>query len=126
MVLHPVACVLTFAAWLTSLGAGIFGSLISLILALHAALVCLIVLATDFSLFSILRHHVNGDKSGSRAEYGNAIWCLLTAFVLLLAGMLIVTFTCFTTRREKRRAAAVPNEEVPGGAAPARKKRFGL
>lgn len=121
MVLHPIACGTAFIAWLVSIGAGVLGSLVSAIVAFVAWIFVLIVLATDFSLFGILRHHVNGDKSGSHAEFGNGIWCLVVAFVLLFLAILIVTFTLFSARREKR-AAAVPKTETPQ-AAP-RKKRF--
>lgn len=60
------------------------------------------VLATDFSMFGILRHHVNNDRSGARAYFASAIWCLCAAFVLLFFAMIIVTFTCFSARREKK------------------------
>ena len=123
MVLHPIACGTAFIAWLVSIGAGFFGSLISAVVAFGAWVFVLIVLATDFGLFGILRHHVNGDKSGSHAVFGNGIWCLLVAFVLLFSAILIVTFTCFSARREKRAAAVPKTETFP--AAP-KKKRFGI
>jgi amino acid transporter len=122
MILHPIACGVAFVAWLLSIGGAVVGSLFGVLAALVAWVLCLIVMATDFSLFGILRHHVNHDRSGSRAEFGPAMWCLCVAFVLLFFAMIIVTLTCFSARREKRKAVAGQKEAraVP------RKKRFGL
>ncbi|EMD00834.1 hypothetical protein BAUCODRAFT_61895 [Baudoinia panamericana UAMH 10762] len=135
MVLHPIVCVLAFAAFLTSLGSGIIGSLIGAFIAFVTWVLVLISLAVDFSLFSIVKHHVNHDKSGSKATYGSAIWLLLVSFVTLFFGMLIVFFTCCTHQREKRIAGQRAKEEgtypaasaggTDGVAAP-RKKRFGI
>jgi uncharacterized membrane protein len=123
MILHPIACGVAFIAWIVSIGAGVIGSLSGVLAALVAWVLCLIVLATDFSMFGILRHHVNNDKSGSRAYFGSAIWCLCVAFMLLFFAMIIVTFTCFSARREKKTAA---QKEAAAAATAPRKKRFGL
>lgn len=125
MVLHPIACGVAFIAWIVSIGAGVIGSLFGVLTALVAWLLCLIVLATDFSLFGILRHRVNNDKSGSHAYFGSAIWCLLAAFVLLFFAMVIVTFTCFSARRQRKKDEAARKEAAAAAPAP-RKKRFGL
>lgn len=122
MILHPIACGVTFITWIVSIGAGTIGSLFGVLTAFVAWVLCLIVMATDFSLFGILRHHVNHDRSGSRADFGKATWTLCAAFVLLFFAMIIVTFTCFSARREEKKAAAVQKE---ARAAP-RKKRFGI
>ncbi|KAK3673355.1 hypothetical protein LTR78_006901 [Recurvomyces mirabilis] len=131
MVLHPVACGLTFVAFLCSMGAGVVGSLAGVFVAFVAWILVLISLAVDFSLFGIVRHHVNTDKSGSQAKFGSAIWLLLASFVTLFLGMLIVFFTCCSAQREKKRGAGVKNEGYPSaqstaGAAGPKKKRFGL
>lgn len=110
--LHRVDCI----------GAGMIGSLFGILAALVAWVLCLIVMATDFSLFGILRHHINHDRSGSRAHFGSAMWCLCCAFVLLFFAMIIVTSTCFSARRERKKAAAAQKQAT---AAP-RKKRFGI
>jgi hypothetical protein len=65
MILHPIACGVAFIAWIVSIGAGMIGPLFGVLAALMAWILCLIVMATDFSLFGILRHHVNHDRSGS-------------------------------------------------------------
>lgn len=130
MVLHPIACGLAFIAFLLSLGSGIIGSLAGALVAFIAWVLTLISLAVDFSLFGIVRHHVNKDKSGSHATFGTGIWLLLASFVTLFFGMLIVLFTCASARREKKRAAAMPkNEGYPPADGPVtapRRKRFGI
>lgn len=80
-------------------------------------------MATDFSMFGILRHHVNNDRSGSRAYFSSAMWCVCVAFVLLFFAMIIVTFTCFSARRQKKKAVAAQKEAA---ATAPRRKRFGL
>ena len=123
MVLHPVACGLAFIAFLISLGAGVVGSLVGGFVAFIAWVLTLVCLAVDFSLFGIIRHHVNKDGH-NHAYFGSAIWCLLAAFITLFFGMIIVFFTCFSARREKKKANVVRHEEA--AVAPSRKKRFGI
>jgi heme/copper-type cytochrome/quinol oxidase subunit 2 len=120
--LHPIACGVAFIAWIVSLGAGVIGSLFAVLTAFVAWILCLIVMATDFSSFGVLRHRVNHAKSGSHAYFGSAMWCLCVAFVLLFFAMVIVTFTCWSARREKKKAATVQREAK---IAP-RKKSFGV
>ncbi|TKA79456.1 hypothetical protein B0A55_04220 [Friedmanniomyces simplex] len=132
MILHPIACALAFIAFLCSLGSGIIGSLVGAFVAFAAWILVLVSIAVDFSLFGIIKHHVNNDKSGSVAKFGPGIWVLLAAFVTLFLGMLTVFFTCCTAQREKKRAGtAGKNEGYPpntdhGVAAAPRRKKFGL
>ncbi|KAK6403795.1 hypothetical protein LTR95_018923 [Oleoguttula sp. CCFEE 5521] len=132
MILHPIISALTFFAWLTALGAGLFGSLIGLALAGIAHMLCVTVLGTDFTLFGILRHHINSDWSGSHATFGDGIWCLVAGFVLLFWGWLLVGLTCLRNRTEEQRSerprtagsgsTATPLPPPPLG----RRKKYGL
>ncbi|KAI7507451.1 hypothetical protein KC347_g6879 [Hortaea werneckii] len=132
MVLHPIITGLAFIALLLSLGSGLIGSLAGAFVAAIAWVLTLIALACDFSLFGIVRHHVNDDENGiqAHASFGGGIWLLLASFVLLFFGMVIVLFTCVSVRREKKKARAGMGRESV--AAPAttptekRKKRFGI
>jgi hypothetical protein len=124
MILHPIACGVAFIAFLVSIGAGVVGSLAGALVAFVAWLLTLIVLATDFTVFGVVRHHVNEDSSRSEAHFGSAIWMLVAAFVLLFFGMSIVLFTCCTSRRQKKKDNEALKEAR--SAAPKRKKRFGL
>lgn len=130
MVLHPIACGVAFIAFLLSIGGGIVGSLAGAIAAAVALLLTLIVMATDFTVFGILKNHVNDDRSASTAHFGDAIWLLVSSFILLFLGMCIVFFTCCASRREKNRKqaknreiASTPVEKPKGGK---KKKRFGI
>lgn len=122
MVLHPVACGVSFIAFLLAAGAGMLGSFAGAMVAFVAWLITLIVLACDLSLFGIIRHYVN-DNTTADSHFGIGLWTLVAAFVTLFLGMILVFFTCCARRREDRRARAVPVEKETQ---PRRKKRFGI
>jgi len=104
MILHPIACALAFIAFLASCGAGVIGSLVGASIAGLAWILTLVVMVIDFSIFGVVKNHVNNnDKSGSHAYYSTGMWCVLAAFILLLLGMFVVLFTCFSARKEKKR-----------------------
>ncbi len=105
------------------------GSLAGATVAFVAWILVLISLAIDFSLFGIVRHHVNNDGSGSRASFGTGLWCLTAAFVTLGLGMVLVVFTCCAHAREKRNVRKTEREGGMGSstaAGPRRRKRFGI
>lgn len=79
MVLHPVACALAFIAFFISLGAGVVGSLVGAIVGFVAWVLVLVSLAVDFTLFGVVKNHVNRDGSGSHAYYGLGLWLLLVS-----------------------------------------------
>lgn len=124
MVLHPVACALTFISFLIACGAGLIGSLLGVIVAFIAWIVTLVVMAVDFAAFGIVKNDVNGDGTGSVASYGSAMWCLLAAFVIQFFGMVIVFFTCCSARRQKNRDRAVAEPKNDYGVHQ-KKSRFG-
>lgn len=101
MILHPIACGLAFIAFLLAVGAGVIGSLLGAMVAAVAWVLTLIVMAIDFTLFGIIKDHVNNDGSGSYAVYSVAMWTVLAAMILLFFGMLIVFFTCCSARRAR-------------------------
>jgi hypothetical protein len=100
MILHPVACGLAFIAFLMALGAGFCGAIFAAMTALCAWLVTVVVLACDFTVFGIIKKHINGsdDDSGSHAVFGAGMWTLLAAMILLLIGTLFVLLTCCSSR----------------------------
>ncbi|KAL3422728.1 pH-response regulator [Phlyctema vagabunda] len=102
MILHPVAAVLAFVAFLLAAGSGIIGSLLASIVAALAWIVTLVVMATDFALFGIIKNHVNDDDSGSHAFYSVGMWLVLAAMILLFLATFIVLFSCFSARKAKR------------------------
>ena len=150
MILHPIACGLAFIAFLLALGAGVFGSLLSALVAGAAWLLTLIAMAVDFALFGvcsmsernwqcgtnrfapqIIKNHVNKDGSGSHASYTTGMWTILAAMILLFLGMLIVLFTCFSARKKTRAAKTHADTGYDNGyggtrTRTTRTKRFGF
>lgn len=53
MILHPIACVVAFIAFLLALGAGIVGSVLGAVVAAIAWLITLVAMAVDFTLFGV-------------------------------------------------------------------------
>ncbi|KAK8089433.1 hypothetical protein PG997_004394 [Apiospora hydei] len=102
MVLHPVACGLTFIAFLLALGAGVIGSFLASMVALLAFLVTVVVLVTDFVGLALIRNAVNKSDQAT-ARYGAGAWTLLASAVCQLLATIIVFFTCCSTRLHKKR-----------------------
>jgi hypothetical protein len=68
MVLHPVACGLAFIAFLLAAGSGVIGAVSAALVTAVAWIVTIVVMATDFVLFGLIKRHVNSDGSGSYAR----------------------------------------------------------
>jgi hypothetical protein len=100
MVLHPIACGVTFIAFLVSIAGGLVGSLAGALTAFVAWILTIVVLATDFTLFGVVRNHINHDKTDTKAYFGSAMWMLVASFMMLGLGMAIVFFTCCAARRD--------------------------
>jgi len=103
MILHPIATGITFIAFVLALSAGVVGSFLASLVALLAFVITVVVLVTDFVLFSIIRSNVNDDNVGSEAFYSTAMWTLLAAAVCTLLGTVVVFFTCCSGRLHERR-----------------------
>lgn len=127
MILHPIACGVTFIAFLISIAGGIIGSLLGALTAFVAWILTIIVLATDFTLFGVVRNHVNHDRTDSKARFGSAIWMLTASFMMIGLAMGILLFTyCVARRREKRDRADGVSKEARSGRYGRRKKKFGI
>merc|ERR1712225_161015 len=94
MVLHPVACAL-FAAFMSAL----------------AFIVTIVVMATDFTSFAIIKDHVNKDDTGSTAHYSTGMWTCLAAMVCLFLATFVVLFTCCSSRMHKKRESRAGHVE---------------
>jgi Na+/serine symporter len=101
MVLHPVACALAFLAFLSALGSGVCGALFASLISAVAWIVTVVVMAIDFTIFGIIKNHVNKDGTGNKAKYSVGMWTILAAMILLFFATFIVLFTCFSARRHK-------------------------
>jgi len=103
MILHPIATGLAFIAFLLALGSGICGAVLAAITSAITFIIVVVALACDFTLFGIIKNHVNHDGSGSHAKFGPGIWTILAALILLFFGTFVVLFTCFSARLHNRR-----------------------
>lgn len=121
MVLHPVGCALSFIAFLFAIGTGTFLSFISSIVSGIAFIVTIVVLATDFAGLSIIHHDVN--KSGNKAKWGAAIWCVLAAAILLIFSTALIFLTCCAARRSNKKHTSTTDNGFATEKA-RRKKRF--
>jgi len=102
MVLHPVACALAFIAFLFAAGSGVCGALLGAIAATIAWVVTVVVMATDFVLFGIIKSHINDDGSGSHADFSTGMWTLVTAMIILFFGTIVVFFTCCSSKMHRQ------------------------
>jgi len=104
MILHPIVTGMAFIAFLLALGSGICGALLASLVAALTWVLTVVVMATDFVAFGILKNHINNhndDTSGSHAKYSVAMWTILAAMILLFFGTFVVLFTCFSARRHR-------------------------
>ncbi len=67
-----------------------------------AFIVSLVVMIIDFVMFGIIKREVNNETTRT-ANYGNAIWMVLAATVVLFFSVFIVLFSCCTARKNRRR-----------------------
>jgi uncharacterized membrane protein len=113
MVLHPVACVLSFIAFLLALGSGFIGAIFAAAVSTLAFIVTVVVMACDFVLFGIVRNKVNGNREGdSTAEWSVGIWTILAAMILLFLATVIVLLTCCSKRIHDKRARRNTGKEA--------------
>jgi Na+/serine symporter len=101
MVLHPVAAALAFIAFISAAGAGFCGALLGALTASIAFIVTVVVMATDFVLFGIIKSHINDDGSGARANFSTGMWTLVAAMACLFLGTIVVFFSCCSSRNKK-------------------------
>lgn len=124
MVLHPIVTGMAFIAFLLALGSGMCGSLLAALLAAVTFVTALIVMATDFATFVIVRNHVNGDGSGSHAYFSTGMWTMLAGTIALFLAFFFVLFSCCSARMHRQRGPSKEAGYVDGVAPAARRRRF--
>jgi len=125
MILHPIVCGMAFIAFLLALGSGVCGALLASLMAALTWVLTLVVMATDFVLFGILKNHINDtdhDQSGSHASYSVGMWTLLAAMILLFFATFIVLFTCFSARRHKNDVRTTKHADAGYGTTTTRRR----
>lgn len=103
-VLHAIACGTAFIAFLFAIGTNTFFSFVSSVLSGITFIITIVVLATDFAGLSIIHHDVN--KTGNKAKWGAAIWCVVAAAILLIISTVLIFVTCCFHRRSKKQKAS--------------------
>ncbi|KAJ7153562.1 hypothetical protein C8R43DRAFT_1066833 [Mycena crocata] len=101
LILHQIAAGVTGIAFLLAVCSHRLGYLFASAVAFIAFLITLAVLIIDFVLFGSVKNHVN-DNDGSAATFGNAIWMVLAATIVLFFASIATCFACVTARRHRR------------------------
>jgi hypothetical protein len=114
LVLHPIACLLAFVAFLTSLfmlrrgrnGTSRLPSLCTAGVAFLALLVTLIVFILDIVLVVVVRAKVLDQGAQLKFSWGNAVWMVLGALIaLILANLGACIGICTGNHRRTTRKA---------------------
>jgi len=96
LVLHPIACGLTFLAFLTSLfilrwrggGSSRVASIFTLVIGLIAALLTTVVFLIDVIMVAVVRNRIRDETDGDvTGTWGNGVWMTLGATVALWAAL---------------------------------------
>ena len=103
MVLHPIAVALSFIAFLLAIGSGFIGAIFAASVSLLAFLVTVVVLATDITMFSLVRNKVNDMNDGRNVQWGTGFWTLVAGMVVLFIATVVVLATCCSSRLHERR-----------------------
>jgi uncharacterized membrane protein len=101
MILHPIACGLAFIAFLLALGSGMLGTFLASLVSSVTFILAIVVMATDFVTFGLVKRHVDHDDSGSHAYYSAGMWTLVAAVIILFLASLIVFLSCFSVRMHR-------------------------
>ncbi|KAJ7160949.1 hypothetical protein C8R46DRAFT_1106037 [Mycena filopes] len=102
LILHQIGAGIAGIAFLLAVCSHRLGYLIASAVAFIAFLFALASLILDFIVFSSVRKHVH-DNDG-KATWGNAIWMVLAATIVLLFASVATCFACVTARRHTRRS----------------------
>ncbi|KAJ7075671.1 actin cortical patch SUR7/pH-response regulator pali [Mycena belliarum] len=103
LILHQIGAGIAAIAFLMALCSHRIGYLFASAVAFIAFLFSLAALILDFVLFGSVRSHVR-DDNGS-AKFGNAIWIVLAATIVLFLASIATCFACVTARKRRRSAS---------------------
>ncbi|KAJ7452160.1 hypothetical protein B0H11DRAFT_2074606 [Mycena galericulata] len=100
-ILHQIAAGIAGIAFLLAVCSHRLGYIFASAVAFIAFLFSLAVLIIDFITFGSVKDHV--DSNGGHASWGNAIWMVLAATIVLFFASIATCFACVTARRRHRR-----------------------
>jgi len=103
MVLHPIACGLSFIAFLLAIGSGFFGAIFAAGVATLSLMVTVVVLATDITMFTLVRNKVNDMNDGRNVQWGTGFYTLIVAMIVLFIAVVVVVATCCSSRMHERK-----------------------
>ncbi|KAF8124272.1 hypothetical protein K438DRAFT_2002851 [Mycena galopus ATCC 62051] len=104
LILHQIAAGIAGIAFLLAVCSHRLGYLFASAVAFIAFLFSLAVLIIDFIVFGAVKDHV--DTNGGTAKWGNAIWMVLAATIVLFFASIATCFACVTARRHTRNRKA--------------------
>jgi len=99
-ILHQIGAGIAGIAFLLAVCSHRLGYLIASLVAFIAFLFSLAALIIDFIVFGAVRDHVH--KNNGKATWGNAIWIVLAATIVLFFASIATCFACVTARRHRR------------------------
>jgi len=106
LAIHPVACVVTFIAFLMSFSQHITVTLMASLTAFLAATLMLIAFAVDIALYAFVHHELgNLPNVNEDTKTGPGFWLTFVSLILLLLGACTVCFG----RRKDRMANSYPS-----------------
>ncbi|KAL2114515.1 hypothetical protein VUR80DRAFT_6000 [Thermomyces stellatus] len=105
MILHPVAALLNALAFGFVFAIPVLGSSLACLFSTAAFVAVALTMVSDFVLFGMVRAAVNQDgRSGSTAEFGVAMWCVLVAAICTFEATMFVLGSCCVGRSGRRRS----------------------
>ncbi|GAA5871852.1 hypothetical protein JCM8547_003287 [Rhodosporidiobolus lusitaniae] len=103
LVLHPVACGVSFFAFLIAACSDRLGFLCASLIAILAAILALIVMVLDLVLFYVVRRWLRDNDLDVDVSYSYGTWLTVAAFACLFVGVFATACACLSDRRRKRR-----------------------
>ncbi|KAF7373515.1 hypothetical protein MSAN_00561800 [Mycena sanguinolenta] len=100
LILHQIAAGIAGIAFLLAVCSHRLGYLFASAVAFIAFLFSLAVMIIDFIIFGSVKDHV--DHNGGVAHWGNAIWMVVAATIVLFFASIATCFACVTARRHRR------------------------
>ncbi|GAA5918595.1 hypothetical protein JCM21900_000415 [Sporobolomyces salmonicolor] len=103
-VLHPIACGVTFFAFLVAAVSDRLGFLFAALIAALAAVLALVCMVLDLVFFYVVRRYADDQNLDIAVSYSTGTWVTVAAFACLFFSVFFVACACVTDRRRKRRA----------------------
>ncbi|KAJ7468445.1 hypothetical protein FB451DRAFT_1560213 [Mycena latifolia] len=100
LILHQIGAGIAGVAMLLAICSHRLGYLFASAVAFIAFLFSLASLILDFIIFGAVKDHVH--KNNGSAKFGNAIWMVLAATIVLFFASIATCFACVTARRHRR------------------------